>query len=194
MAKNPVVLIAAALAAALVTLGIVFLVSSDESKQAPLEPLQVPPGESLRLQAIKEKPKPALANPAEAARSLEGKTLLSGDEVLAQALKAALAAGESPSYKIRIDVPLEDNAAQAVRDEVKAWVEQKMAALGFAVAVGKPSLSWVVHVDPADGGKYAVKTILRTEGQERFNQAFELPFAFSADRVEKSLASAYATP
>ncbi|MGI5863096.1 MAG: hypothetical protein ACOX6T_13685 [Myxococcales bacterium] len=194
MAKNPVALIGVALVAALLTLGLVFLISPDEGKQAPLKPLEVPAGESLRLQATKEKPRPAPANPAEVARSLEGQTLLPGDAVLAQALKAALAAGESPSYKIRIDVPLEDNAAQAVRDEVKAWVERKMAALGFTLAAGKPSLTWVVHVDPADGGKYVVKTILRTEGQERFNQAFELPFAFSADRVEKSLGAAYATP
>jgi hypothetical protein len=191
MTKKPLLLVAAALAAALLTLGLVLLLAGGDGKPR-LVPLEPPPGESLRLQKPAEKP--PTADPAEVVRALGEEPALPGDAVLVEALKAAVAAGEPPTYKLRIDVPLADNAAQAVRDEVRGWVERKMAALGFVGAAGKPTLSWGVHVDPGEAGKYVVQTRVRVGGEARFDEEFELPFAFSADRVDKSLATAFAAP
>jgi hypothetical protein len=189
MTRNPLALVAIAVAVGLVTVGAIALFSSGW-KQTSFQPLKPHPGEQLRLQPPAPKPEPADA--AEIAHRIEGKTLMPGDAVLADALKSAVAAGQTPTFKASVDVPLGDNAAPAVRDEVKGWLAKKMAALGYKDTGDKPTVSWIVHIDPLDGGRYSVETIVRAGGMERFRQKLELPHAWAADRVEKAMAPAFA--
>jgi hypothetical protein len=188
MLKKSLVLVGVAVAVGLLTMALFRLFSG--GPESTLEPIKPPPGEELRLQP--KAPAPAAADPAEVARGLEGKVLLPGDVVLAEALKSALAAGEKPTYKVSVDVPLEDNAAQAVRDEFRAWLGKKMASFGFQEASGKPSISWIVHIDPVEGVVYSIETTLRAGGTERFSREYELPNAYSPTRMEKTLAADFA--
>jgi hypothetical protein len=157
-----------------------------------LEKLTPPPGEAVRLQP--KSPPPAIADPATIAAALEGKALPAGDAMLLSTLKFALETKEAPTYKMALDIPLSDNAAQAVRDELHDWIERKMASLGFKETAGKPSLSFNVHIDPAEAGKYTLSAVIRVAGAPRLEKTFELPAAYASDRMEKALSETFSSP
>jgi hypothetical protein len=190
MHRNPLVLVAAGLAAALLTLAAVALLS--RSPEPVTRPLALSPGEQLRLQPSRPRPQPA--DPHAVARKLAGTALLPGDQVLVSALQAELARGGAPSYKTAVDVPVSDNAAQAVRDEVKEWLAAKMAGLGYRETGGRPTVLWQVHIDPAAEGRYTLRTVLRSGGAVQLDQSFELPARYAADRVSDALGAAFAPP
>ncbi len=192
MTKNPLVLLMAGLAAALLSVGALFYATSsrDPAAQAPLAPT---PGEAMRV-ATPQAPPIELADPAAVVKQLDGKTLAPGDQILADILKAALKAGEAPCYRATIDAPFQDNAAPALRDELRQWIARKMSSLGFADAAGKPSVNWVVHLDPGQQGSYTLKATLRAGGASRFEQSFDVPATATADRMERVLAGAFSAP
>jgi hypothetical protein len=186
MARNPVVLVAA-LAAAILAAGLVMLTSRGPSQARPIAPS---PDDALRNPAGERAP--ARADPKEVTGRLKGVALPPGDQVIADALERALASGEAPSYKASLDAPFGDNAAQAVRDELRDWISHKMASTGFAEAEGKPTLAWHVRLDALEGGRYAIKAALRAAGELRFEQSFELPAAYQRDRLDAVLGAAFA--
>lgn len=188
MARIALLLAVGALAAALTT---TLLLRSQRSDPG-ARPIAPPPGESLR--APQPRPAPARADPRQVAGKLKDTALLPGERALADALERSLATGEEPSYRVSLDAPAEDNAAQAVRDEVLEWIGRKMAALGFAEAKGRPSIAWKVKLDGLDGGRYAIRAALRTGGAVQFEGGFELPAAYSADRLDAALGGAFAPP
>lgn len=188
MLKNPIVLVGIALlVAAAVWLAATGL-GGDRSTE--LQPLKPPAGESLRRQGTP--PKPALADPAAALAVLErAPALPKGDAVLRDLLKAALAAGEKPSFRASVDAPFDDNAAQQVKDELREWLDRKMAGLGFGDAASKPTLMWIAHVDPLGEGRYAIQLTLRAGGAPRLEEKLELPAAWTADRLDTALGASF---
>ncbi len=187
MARNPVVLVAVALAAAILTVGLVRQASRTPSQARPAGPS---PGDAVR--GLEAQRAPVRADPRQAAERLKGAVLLAGDQVIADTLARALASGEVPSYKTSLDAPFGDSAAQAVRDEVRDWILRKMASTGFTEAEGRPTLAWHVHLDALEGGRYAIKVALRVAGELRFEQSFELPTAYRRDRLDEVLGAAFA--
>lgn len=189
MLKNPIFLVAVAVVVA----GAVWLVASRTRPETDLKPLTPAPGESLRRQGVR--PKPRKADPGEALRLLQaGSALAPGDAALRDLLQAALDAKEEPSYRANIDVPFDDPAAQQISDEVREWVERKMAGLGFGVASGKPTVVWRAQIDPGEGGKYSIKVKLRAGSESKLDATYELPAAYSATRLDASFAPGFAAP
>jgi hypothetical protein len=189
MLKNPAVLVGIALVIA----ALVWVVASrvGPGGEADLTPLKPPAGESLRRQGVP--PKPVRADPRQAAERLAAAAVLpAGDLLLRELLQKALAANEDPSYRAMVDVPLADNASQQVRDEFKDWLARKLASLGFAEATGKPTVLFTVHIDPAAEGKYSIQVVMRSGGEPRFDEKFELPAAFGPTRMDAALAKAFA--
>ncbi|MBI5549281.1 MAG: hypothetical protein HY901_35800 [Deltaproteobacteria bacterium] len=190
MLKNPIVLVAVA---ALVAGG-VWLLFSQLRPVSDLQPLTPSPGESPRRQGVP--PKPVRADPRQALASLEmaGAVLPQGDVALRELLRAALAAKEDPTWRAALDIPFSDNAAQQVSDEVREWIARKMAGLGFGDATAKPTVLWKVHIDPANDGRYTLKTALRAGGETRHEQSFELPAAYTTSRMNDTLAPGFGAP
>ncbi|MFN7134288.1 MAG: hypothetical protein ACK4N5_19570 [Myxococcales bacterium] len=180
----------AALAAFLLSSGVLLLLNRGrEVADAPVSP---PAGEGLRLRPPQVMP--PTADPKEVAQALEGATLPPGDAVLADALRGALSAGEAPSYRSLIDVPISANEGAELRDEVKAWVDRKMARFGFAPAQKKPTVVWRVQLDPAGSGAWKAGVTLRREGQASLERAYEVPAAWSETRLDAVFASDFAPP
>ncbi len=188
MLKNPILLVAVAVVVA----GAVWLVASRGQPETDLTPLTPPPGESLRRQGVR--PKPPRADPAEALRKLQASALPPGDAALRDLLAAALQAKEEPSYRANIDVPFDDPAAQQVSDEVREWIERKMAGLGFGLAPGKPTVVWRVQIDPGEAGRYLIKLKLRAGSESKLEATYELPAAFTATRLDTTFAPGLAAP
>jgi hypothetical protein len=189
MLKNPVVLVGIALGIA----ALVWVIASrvDHGAEADLTPLKPPAGESLRRQGTP--PKPVRADPKQAAERLAAAAVLpAGDLVLRELLRKALADKEDPCYRAMVDVPLTDNAGQQVKDEFKDWLARKLASLGFAEAVGKPTVLFTVHIDPAAEGKYSIQIVMRSGGEPKFDEKFDLPAAFGPNRMDAALAKAFA--
>jgi hypothetical protein len=189
MAKNPIVLLGVVL---VVGLG-VWLFASRMDRSGDLSPLKPPPGESLRRQGVP--PPPPVVDPAASLKQLDAMgALAQGDLTLRELLRKALEAKEAPSWRCIVDVPMEDTAAQQVRDEVKEWFSRKMAGLGFTEAAGRPTALVHVRLDPAGDGKYAFHLVVRSAGEPRFDEKFELPSAYKADRLDTALARSFAPP
>lgn len=140
------------------------------------------------------RPAPASADPRQVAQRLKKGALSPGNRALADAIERSMAAGEEPSYRVSLDVPAEDSAAQAVRDEMLEWIRRKMASLGFAEARGRPTIAWKVKLDGLQGGRYAIRAALRSDGVVQFEGEFELPAAYSQSRMDVALGSAFAPP
>lgn len=188
MARLAMLLSTGALAAGL-TAALLLCLQGGVDRAQPLAP---PPWEELRNP--KPRPAPARADPREVASNLAGAALPPGERALADALDRALVSGEAPSYRVALDAPALDNAAQAVRDEVLDWIRRKMAALGFSEATAKPALSWRVTLEGLEGGRYAIRVALRSAGATRFQADFELPAAYSENRLDGVLGGAFAAP
>ena len=189
MLKNPIFLVAVAVLVG----GTVWLLASRSQPETDLKPLTPAAGESLRRQG--SRPKPPKADPAEAMRKLQqGPALGPGDAALRDLLQAALDAKEEPSYRANIDVPFNDPAAQQISDEVREWIERKMAGLGFGLATGKPTVVWRVQIDPGEAGKYSIKLKLRAGSESKLDAAYELPAAFSSTRLDTTFAPGLSAP
>ncbi|MGC4123008.1 MAG: hypothetical protein QM765_52245 [Myxococcales bacterium] len=189
MLKNPIFLVAVAVVVA----GTVWLFASRGQPETDLKPLTPSAGESLRLQGAR--PKPRKADAKEALRKLQtGAALPPGDAALRDLLQVALEAKEEPSYRANIDVPFNDPAAQQVSDEVREWLERKMAGLGFGLATGKPTVVWRVQIDPGEAGKYSIKLKLRAGSESKLDASYELPAAFSATRLDTTFAPGLSAP
>lgn len=182
---------------ALLVAGVTFglLLMRPASDTAAMQPLKPPAGEELRVAAGKPTPHPRVAEPAEALAAAKAVgPARPGDAVLIAALEARLEAKEIPGYKASIDVPLSDNAAPAVKDEVREFITRKMATLGFTEASAKPDITWIVHVDPGEAGKYLVAVVLRSGGAIRFEGSYELPAAVTPRRVDAAFAAGFTAP
>ncbi|HEY3450157.1 MAG TPA: hypothetical protein VGK67_27635 [Myxococcales bacterium] len=189
MLKNPVVLVAVAVLVA----GAVWLLASRSQPETDLKPLTPAAGESLRRQGVS--PKPQKADAVEALRKLQtGPALPPGDAALRDLLQTALGAKEEPTYRANIDVPFNDPAAQQVSDEVRVWIERKMAGLGFGVASGKPTVVWRVQIDPGEAGRYSIKLKLRAGAESKLDAAYDLPAAYSATRLDATFAPGLSAP
>jgi len=188
MAKNPIFLLGVVL---VVGLG-VWLFASRMDHPGDLSPLKPPAGESLRRQGVP--PPPPVADPAASLKQLDSGVRAPGDVALRELLRKALEAKETPSWRCVVDVPMEDNAAQQVRDEVKEWLSRKMAGLGFAEATGRPTALVHVRLDPAGDGKYTFHLVVRSAGEPRLDEKYELPAAYTADRLDTALARSFAPP
>ena len=189
MLKNPVILVGIALGIA----ALVWVIASrvDHGAETDMTPLKPPAGESLRRQGVA--PKPVRADPKQAAERLAAAAVLpAGDLVLRELLQKALGDKEDPCYRAMVDVPLTDNAGQQVKDEFKDWLARKLASLGFAEAVGKPTVLFTVHIDPVGDGRYTVQIVMRSGGEPRFDEKFELPAAFAPTRMDAALAKSFA--
>lgn len=189
MLKNPVVLVAVALLVA----ALAFVLARGLQPKTDLQPLVPPPGESLRRQGVP--PKPTVAEAKQVLPSLEGAALPPGDAAVREVLRAALSASEAPSYRLNLDAPFDDAAGRQVGDEVREWIDRKMAGLGFEVAdSGKPSLVWRVRIDPGEAGAYTLGVALRAGGESKLDQQFTLPAAYTRTRLDTTFASAFAPP
>ena len=188
MLKNPVFLVAVAVLVA----GVVWLVASRTQPQSDLKPLTPLPGESLRRQGVP--PRPQRADPVAALAALEGAALAPGDAVLRDLSKAAQDAKEEPSYRANIDVPYNDPAAQQISDEVREWIDRKMAGLGFGGASGKPTVVWRVQIDPGQAGAYSIDLKLRAGTESKLAVTYQLPAAFSVTRLDTTFAPGFAAP
>ena len=188
MLKNPILLVAIAAVVA----AAVWLVASRTQPQTDLKPLTPLPGESLRRQGVP--PKPQRADPIAALTALGTGALAPGDGALRDLLKAALDATEDPTFRANVDVPFNDPAAQQISDEVREWLDRKMAGLGFGTTAGKPTVVWRVQIDPGEAGKYTIKLKLRAGSESKFEQTYELPAAFSATRLDTTFAAGLSAP
>lgn len=181
---------AVAVGAFALTAGVLYLAGgSEETKETPLTP---PAGESLRLRP--QAPAPVTADPARVKEALAGRTLLAGDAALYTVLEEELAGGSAPTYRTLIDLPFAENAAHELRDEVKGWLDRKMAAYGFAVAQSKPSVLWRVALDPGEQGAWRLTLTLRRGGDEALKRELELPAAFTPDRLDRLFAADFEAP
>ncbi len=181
---------AVAVGAFAITAGVLYLVSGGgEAQDLPIAP---PAGEELRLR--RDPPPPPPADPKKVQEKLAGQTLLPGDAALLKALEAELAAGTSPTYRTLIDVPFNDNAAPALRDEVKGWVERKMAEFGYTVADRKPTVLWRVALDAGKQGAWKMSVALRSGGDAVLERTLEVPAAYSATRIDQVMAKEFASP
>jgi hypothetical protein len=188
MDRLAMLLAASALAAAL-TVALLLRLRAGADGAQPL-----PPPSGAELFNTKPRPAPARADPREVASRFAGAALAPSERTLARALESALAKGEEPSYRVALDAPARDNAAQAMRDEVLDWVRRKMAALGFSKATAKPAPSWRVKLEGLEGGRHAIGVALRSAGVARFQADFELPAAYSENRLDGASGSAFAAP
>lgn len=190
MLKRPEVLVGVALLVAAVVFVVARRAGPSEAQEG-MQPLKLPPGESLRVRP--PAPQPVVADPKAALAAAPAEPL-AGDKVILALLKAALDAGEAPTFRSSMDLPFDDNAGQQVKDELHEWLGRKMAGLGFVPAAGKPTVSWVLRVNPSADGSYAIQVLLRASGETRFDQPFVLPKAWSKDRLDTSFAAAFAPP
>lgn len=125
-------------------------------------------------------------NSKEVLAELEGKDLLPGDKAVALRLTLAVQAGRQAGYKVNVDYPFSDGAAMAVSQEVKSWIQAKMAAFGFEEMEGKPDVTWIVHVQPGEGeAVYGLAASLWAEGTQLYQEAFVVPAQFASDRMDK---------
>ena len=141
-------------------------------------------GENANAAADRTAPIPA-ADPAAVFANLEGKQLLKGDAVLASRLTLAVKAEKEPGYKLNIDYPFDDGAALGVSQEASAWIRTKMAAFGFSEVQGRPSLIWLVHVQPGQDGSYLLETSLAADGSVQLKETFTVPAQFSVTRMDE---------
>lgn len=133
-------------------------------------------------------PAPAEPDPATvpldmALAQVSGKALLPGDQVIAALLALEAQGSQKPVYKSTVDYPFSDGAAQAISEEVRKWIRQKMAAMGFSETQGKPTLSWIVHVEPDIDGQYRLETSLQSQGSVKFKKNFMVPAQYSSTRM-----------
>ena len=135
---------------------------------------------------------PKVADPATAFAQLLGKSLLPGDQAIAERLALEMQGAQKPAFKSNVDYPFDDGAAHAISEEARRWVRAKMAALGFAETPGKPSLLWVIHVQPGVEGRYLLETSLSAEGSVKFSKTFVVPAQFSSTRMDEVFAADFA--
>ncbi len=140
------------------------------------------------LMPAPEPPRPAAIPPQQALSRIVGKALLPGDQIIAELLAVEMQGAQKPSYKSNVDYPFSDGAALAISEEVRQWIRRKMAALGFSETEGRPTLSWVVHVQPDADGQYRLETSLQSLGSVKFKKAFMVPEQYSAQRLDEVFA------
>lgn len=155
----------------------------DQAMAAPKGPSPSP------LLAIPESPRPTVTPPDVAYSKIVGKTLLPGDQAIAERLAIEMQGAQKPTYKSNVDYPFNDGAAHAISEEVRQWVREKMAALGFSEAEGKPSLSWVIHIQPDADERYLLETSLHSEGSLKFKKNFVVPAQYSSTRMNEVFAA-----
>ncbi|MDR0965542.1 MAG: hypothetical protein LBM75_03390 [Myxococcales bacterium] len=132
-----------------------------------------------------EPARPVITSPKIALSQVVGKALRQGDQIIAEHLSFEMQGAQTPSYKANIDYPYSDGAAQAISEEARQWVRQKMAAMGFSEADGKPTISWVIHVQPDAEERYLLETSLHSEGKQKFGKTFVVPAQFSSTRMNE---------
>lgn len=181
---------AVAVGAFAMTAGLLYLAGGGgETTDAPIA---APPGESLRLRPASAPP--VAADPKQVKEKLSGQPLAPGDAALLQTLEAELEAGVDPSYRAMFDVPFAENAGPELRDEVKGWIDRKMASFGFTGAEKRPSLLWRVALDPGEQGVWRLKYTLRRGGETSLEREVEVPAEFSEGRLDEVMGQDFAAP
>lgn len=139
------------------------------------------PNSSIR--ATVTQPPPTTTPPDVALAQIVGKALLPGDQVIAELLAIEVQGAQKPFYKSTVDYPFNDGAAHAISEEARMWIRNKMAAMGFSETQGKPTLSWVIHVEPDIDGQYRLETSLQSQGTIKFKKNFMVPTQYSSTRM-----------
>lgn len=176
--------------------------TDSSSAEPPMPPLPRNVAQAIENAAAKPPPPPLLAeptppapkpvDPSAALARIVGQNLLPGDQIIAELLAVEMQGAQKPVYKSTVDYPFSDGAAQAISEEVRAWIRQKMALMGYAETQGKPTLSWVIHVEAEADGQYRLETSLQSQGNVRFKKNFIVPAQFSSTRMNQVFGADFA--
>ena len=169
--------------------------TDSSNAEPPMPPLPRNVAQAIENAAAKPPPPPLLAeptppapktvDPSAALARIVGQNLLPGDQIIAELLAIEMQGAQKPVYKSTVDYPFSDGAAQAISEEVRLWIRHKLALMGYAETQGKPTLSWVIHVEPEAEGQYRLETSLQSQGNVRFKKNFIVPAQFSGTRMNQ---------